>query len=135
MHYTFHFPKIIKTARQGKLRPPVVLAQLSDKNLCVCHRIDVYLKRTEAWRKNEGQLLLSFLSPYKCVTTQTVSRWIIEVLSLSGIDTFFFNAHSTRSVSGSKARSSGICIMEILKRGHWSKEPFFQKFYLRNIDG
>ena len=83
-HYTFHFSKVTKTARQGKLRPPVELIQFSEQNLCVCHRIDVYLERTEAWKKNEGQLLLSFISPHKFVTTQTVSRWIVEVLSLSG---------------------------------------------------
>ena len=47
-HYTFHFSKITKTARQGKLRPPVELIQFSDKNLCVCHHTDVYLERTEA---------------------------------------------------------------------------------------
>ena len=133
-HYTFHFTKITKTARQGKLRPPVELIQFSDKNLCVCHHIDVYLERTEAWRKNEGQLLLSFISPHKFVTTQTVSRWIVEVLSLSGIDTSVFKAHSTRSTSSSKARLLGISTKEILKKGHWSKESTFQKFYFRNIE-
>ena len=66
-HYTFQL--ITKTARQGKLRPPVELIQFSDKNLCVCHHKDVYLERTEAWRKNEGQFLLSFMSPHKFVTT------------------------------------------------------------------
>ena len=56
--------------------------------------IDVYLERTKVWRKNEGQLFLSFISPHKFVTTQTDSRWILKVLSLSGTDTSVFKAHS-----------------------------------------
>ena len=54
-HYTFHFLKITETARQGKLRPAVELTHFPDNNLYVCHHIDVYLKRTKAWRKTEGQ--------------------------------------------------------------------------------
>ena len=60
--HTFHFSKITNTARQGKLRPPVELTQFSDKNLCVCRHMDVYLERTKAWKKHEGQLLLSFIN-------------------------------------------------------------------------
>ena len=133
-HYTFHFSKITKTARQGKLRPPVELIQFSDKNLCLCHHIDVYLERTEAWRKNEGQLLLSFISPHKFVTIQTVSRWVVEVLSLSGIGTSVFKVHSTRSAPSSKAKVLGISTKEILKKGHWWKQSTFQKFYFLNIE-
>ena len=132
--YTFHFAKITKTARQGRLRPPVELKSFPDKNLCVCHCIDVYLERTKPWRKNEGQLLLSFVEPHQCITTQTVSRWIVEILTLSGIDTSIFKAHSTRSASASKASSQGISTKDILKRGHWSKGSTFQKFYYRSIE-
>ena len=89
-HYTFHFLKITETARQGKLRPAVELTHFPDNNLCVCYHMDVYLKRTKARRKTEGQLLHSFISPHKFVTTQIVCQWIVEVLSLSGIDTSIF---------------------------------------------
>ena len=56
--------------------------------------IDVYLERTKLWRKNEGELFLSFISSHRFITTQTDSRWIVKVLSLSGIDTSVFKAHS-----------------------------------------
>ena len=128
------FLKNYKTAKQCKLRPPVEWNQFSDKNLCVCHHLDVYLERTKAWWKNEGQLLLSLITPHKFVTTQTVSCCIVEVLSLSGIGTSVFKAHSTRSISSSKARLLGTSTEEILKKGHWSKESTFQKFYFRNIE-
>ena len=55
-HYTFHFSKLIKTAKQGKLRSPVELTQFPNKNLCVCHHTDVYLERKKVWLKNEGKL-------------------------------------------------------------------------------
>ena len=103
--YAFHFAKITKTARQGRLRPPVELKSFPDKNLCVCHCIDMYLERTKPWRKNERQLLLSFVEPHQCITTQTVPRWIVEILTLSGIDTSIFKTRSTRSASASKASS------------------------------
>ena len=51
-HYSFHLKKNNrKTARQGQLRLPVELTQFSDKNICVCHHIDVYLERAKVWRK------------------------------------------------------------------------------------
>ena len=101
----------------------------------MCHCIDVYEERTKPWRKNdEGQLLLSYIEPHQCITTQSVSRWIVEVLTLAGIDTSTFTAHSTRSASTSKAKSQGISTKDILKRGHWSNRSTFQKFYYRNIE-
>ena len=72
-------------------------------------------------------------SPHKFANTQTVSRWIVEVLMLSGIDTSVLKAHSTRSAS-SLARSLGISTKDILKRERWSKESTFQKFYFCNIE-
>ena len=51
-----------------------------NKNLCVCHRIDLYLDKIKEFHKIEAQLLLSFIKPHKGVTTQTIFRWILEVL-------------------------------------------------------
>ena len=70
-HYTFHFSKHTKTARQAKLRPPVELTQFLNKNLCVCHHIDVCLKRKKAWLKNEGNILLSFISSHRFPSSET----------------------------------------------------------------
>ena len=64
--------------------------------------------KDNAWRENAGQLSLSIIVPHKFVTTQTNSRWIVEVLSLSETDTSVFKTHSTRSGSSSKSMSVGI---------------------------
>ena len=58
-----------------------------NKNLCVCHHIDLYLDKIKEFHKIEAQLLLTFIKPHKWVTTQTISRWISEVLDLPEINT------------------------------------------------
>jgi len=72
--YTFHFEKLTKTAKPGNSRPVIKFEHFLDKNLCVCHHIDLYLERSKSWRKEETQLLISFIKPHKAVTTASVSR-------------------------------------------------------------
>ena len=50
--------KNYKITRQDNLRPPVESTQFYEKNLCVCHHIDVYLKRKKAWRKMKDNYLV-----------------------------------------------------------------------------
>ena len=55
--YTFQFSRVTKTARRGKPRTPIKYCVFQDnKNLCVCHHIDLYLDRSKHWRNNEQQL-------------------------------------------------------------------------------
>ena len=85
------------------------------------------------FHKIETQLLLSFIKPHKGVTTQTISRWILEVLDSSGINTEVFTSHSTRSASTSKAKASGVSSNDTIKRGNWTKTSTFEKFYQKEI--
>ena len=50
------------------------------------------------------------------MTTQSVSRWILEVLGHAVIDTKTYSGHSSRPASSSKAKSSDVSMGEILKR-------------------
>ena len=89
-----------------------------------------YLKRLEVWRVNDkSQLLLSRIKPHVEVAVSTVSRWMKEVLTLAGIDTFLFKGHSTRSGSSSKAGVSGVSLADSLNQGGWSRESTWQTFY------
>ena len=94
--------------------------------------IDRYMELSNPWRKNESQLLLSYIRPYEKVSTSTISRWVVDVLKQSGIDTEMYKAHSTRSASTSKVKRKlnifRLSISDILKRRHWSGESTFQKF-------
>ena len=53
------------------------------------------------------QLLISHIEPHREVKNCTISRWLKDMLNLSGIDTTQFKEHSTRSASTSKAKLSG----------------------------
>ena len=55
-------------------------------------------------------------------------------LNLSGIDTKTFTGHSTRTTSSSKPREAGVPTGEVIKRGFWSKESTFGKFYHKEIN-
>ena len=128
--YSFTLAKPTKTHKPGKTFPVVKYFKFSDDlGLCVCHTIDLYLTRTEKWRKEESQMLLSYISPHKKVSTDTVSRWIKQCIRQAGIDTAVFKAHSTRAASTSKAHLEGVSVSEIMKNASWSNESTFQKFY------
>ena len=67
--------------------------------------LDYYLKATENLR-NSTRLLVSYIKPYRAVTSSTIGRWIKPMLGQEGIDTELFSAHSTRYASTSIATAS-----------------------------
>lgn len=134
--FVFHFGVVTKTARPGKMRPPVTFYKLSqDPDLCVHKILDQYLEKCKEWGMDKGQLLVSHKSPHGPVSISTVSRWLLDTLELAGIDVKKFKGHSTRSASSSKGASLGLSTKMIMKRGHWSRESTFQRFYYRPVKG
>ena len=134
--YIFTFHKLHKSWRRGKAPPKLMFLEYSeDPNLCVVAVLEEYLKRTQSWRSNASktQLLLSYVKPHVEVQSSTISRWLKEILKEAGIDIKIFRGHSTRSASSSKAGLAGISTDEILKRGSWSNESTWQKFYNKEI--
>ena len=83
-------------------------------------------------RAGETQLFISHVKLHKAVKPCTISKWILGLLELLGIDINTFEAHSTRAAATSKATSLGVSLAEVLKRGRWSNSSTFQKFYLRS---
>ena len=59
----------------------------------------------------------------------SISRWIREVLALSGIDMTTFGAGSTRSASVSAAARCGASPAQIMKQGDWTNLGTYQRFY------
>ena len=117
--YVFKFNKLHKSWRQGQ-KPTIVefVAFSQDNNLCVVSALDEYLNRTKEWRRgnNETQLLLNYIQPYKQVVPSTTSRWLKNILKSSGINVSLFTAHSTCSLTTSKASASDLSMKEILER-------------------
>ena len=55
------------------------------------------------------------------------------MLKFSDINTVIFKAHSVRSTSASKAKSLGFTKKDILRKGNWSGESTWQRFYNKEI--
>ena len=84
-------------------------------------------------REKPVQLFLSHKTGFP-VAKSTISRWIKEVLSVSGIDTARFLPGSTRSASVSAAARRGASLAQILGAGDWSNLGTYQRFYKRTVD-
>lgn len=106
-----------------------------DPGLCAASTLQVYLEKSQHKRSDEIKyLFVSLVGKPKAVTTQTISRWLKEILKLSGIDTSVFSGHSTRHASTSAAFARGVEIDQILKTVGWSKNSkVFTNFYKRPI--
>ena len=135
-YYQFRFHKLHKSWSRGQsLLSLKIYAFPSDKALCLVAALDCYIERSSFWReKNQTcQLLVSFIKPQNAVAKSMVSGWVKQILIMSGINTEIFKPHSTRSVSSSHARLSGLLLLDILKRGSWFNKTTWGRFYNKPI--
>lgn len=127
-------PSKLKTTSLNRANPVLIVNDFVDKKLCVATCLKEYVSRT-SYKNRSKNLLLSYLKPFNPVTTQTVSRWLLNGLARSGVDTTVFKGHSFRHSSTSKASRSGLSVDSILSRVGWSNKcKTFAKFYNRPVD-
>lgn len=129
-------PSIQKCTSINRPNPVLIINEyLLESKLCVLACLREYVNRTSSYRNLNDRLFLAINKPHTRVTTQTVSRWLCECLSLAGVDTSVFKGHSFRHSATSKASKSGLHIDSIISRVGWSpKCSTFAKFYKRPID-
>lgn len=85
--------------------------------------------------RTSNDLFIGLVKPHKQVTLQTLSRWLVNILQLSGIYITKFHAHSFRHSSTSKASQVGVNVDTILKRVGWPQgSKTFAKFYNRPFE-
>lgn len=128
-------PDLLKTSRIGAKQPCLVLPFFTQRlEVCPANALSTYIEKTKDLRGEIEQLFISFKKPHKAVGSQTISRWVKDVLRGSGIDTLRFSAHSTRHASTSSAQRSGISIDLIRKTAGWSgSSSTFARYYQRPI--
>lgn len=128
-------PKLIKTSAPGRPQPNLILPFFKDnRSICPATTLQCYLDTSKALRQDCKTLLITTKKPYHSASTATISRWIKQILSNSGIDTTKFTAHSTRHASTSKASECGINIEVIRKAAGWTTNSLtFARFYQRPI--
>ena len=127
-------PALIKTSKLGFCQPCISIPNdNADGKLCVLSVLIEYLDRTKNVRPSE-QLFLSTISLHHAVCTQTISRWLLNVLKRAAVDTSIFKGHSFRHSSTSKAFSMGVSVDDIFKNAGWSTGSIiFAKFYNRPL--
>lgn len=127
---------IIKTSAPGRDQPVLFLPFFRDNiSICPASVLKDYIFVTKNMRPtNVGNLLLTYKKPHKAATAQSISRWIKQVLSESGVDVGTFSAHSTRHAATSAARASGLSVDTIRKTAGWTNTSLaFARFYDRPI--
>lgn len=127
----------IKTSSRLREQPLLKIPFFTDRvSICPAKTLLDYIQKTASLRsENENNLLITYKRPYHTATTQSISRWIKDVLCESGIDTTIFTAHSTRHASTSAAARTGINIETIRKAAGWSKNSsVFAQFYNRPLN-
>ena len=77
-------------------------------------------------RDKPTQLFLSWTTKLP-VKRNSLARWLKIILSLAGINTKQFSAHSFRGAGLSKAFSRGATLDQILKAGSWKRVTTFSK--------
>ena len=63
----------------------------------------------------------------------TISDWLKNVLTSSGINVSLFTSLSTLSATTSKASASGLSMIEVIEQGTWSNMSTWQRFYQKDI--
>lgn len=130
---TFVIDKLVKCSAPGQLQAVLVLVQFpSDSRLCVVTTLEEYCRRTASLRGDEHRLFLSYISPHKRVSKDTIARWIKTVMALAGIDVSKFQAHSTMA-SSSKAKACHVPLTSINKAASWKSADVFSKFYNKPV--
>lgn len=92
-----------------------------------------YLSWTKPIRKREDQLLLITRAPFSTASHDTISRWTIQILPYSGIDTDEYGSHSTRGAATSLATTLGVDIDVLLKHASWKNAETYAKYYNKTI--
>ncbi|KZS18325.1 Uncharacterized protein APZ42_015524 [Daphnia magna] len=121
-----------KAQHNGALQ--VLFISLLQEKLCypVC-ALESYIERTGNSRavSAPSHVFIALISPFREVSSNTISSWIKCFIGSAGVDTSVFSAHSTRGAAVSKAATSGLSIDAILRAGCWAAESTFSRFYRR----
>ena len=104
----------------------------------MCDYVVAYMQKSFKFRSkavSQGlpkprQLFLSYCTG-KPLRRATIAKYILDVLSLSGINISSFKAHTTRGSLPSAMVKRGASPGQILAQGDWKKLGVFSKYYER----
>ena len=132
---SFSLSRLRKTQRSGGFQS-FSLRRINDPLICPVECLGHYVFRSDFLRNanNQSKLFIGLRKPHKEVSGSTIGRWVKNYLSLAGVNSHNFSAHSTRGAAASKAASLGVPIDSILATASWSSQSTFARFYHRPLD-
>ena len=107
----------------------------ADKVWCPVRALKWYLDRTKS-KRSSSSLFVSSIAPFKAISKASISRWLVECISMAGPDALVsgrFRAHDTRSVSSSWALFNGASLKDIQQAAYWSSPNTFISCYLKDV--
>ena len=112
--WEFTLPTHTKTSRPGHPARKIFLPSFPrNLKICVVRSFTAYVEKTKKLRTS-SKLLVSYISPYKAISSQSVSQWLSKALRLAGIE-LGYTGHSTRGASTSAAAAAGLFVALILR--------------------
>ena len=114
-----------------------VMAFPESPSICPVLSLETYLGRTAPLRHIEAnRMFISLCKPYKSVSSQTLARWMANIMAAAGVDTAMFKQHSTCSASAAwlEKGTKSMSVAQICKHAQWSNlTTTYRKFYRRVV--
>ena len=83
--WEFSLAEHAKVSRHGQPARKIYLPAFPDNpNICVVKTLQEYRSRRET-RRQSSRLLISFVRPFKPISSQTMSRWLRKAMQLEGL--------------------------------------------------
>ena len=131
---TFLPNNLLKHPRPSYVNKPVTYRSYpQNPNLCPVTAIRHYKSVRDLLFPNTAQFIVTYRKPHKAAHKDTISRCVKQLMTEAGVDTSICKGHSCRSASASAAKSIGIPIEDILRKGNWSHANTFLHFYYREL--
>ena len=108
-------------------QPLVIHGYPHDPRVCPVRYVKAYISRTKPLRSTE-RLFISLARPHHGVASTTIAHWLEKTIGLSGQSG---SGGSTRSVSTTKALTSGASLVAVLEAGDWARVSTFSRFYFK----
>ena len=106
--WEFSLAEYSKVSRPGQPARKIYQPAFPDNpKFCVVKTLQEYRSRTET-RRQSSRLLISFVRPFKPISSQPLYRWLRKTMQLAEIA-----CHSTRSASTSAAARAGVPLVSI----------------------
>jgi len=126
-----HLTSLEKQARAGHVRGFLRIPSFpADLELCPVRALTAYYNKVLPLRGDTKAFFVSFVTPFKSVTSRTLARWLKTVLEDASVDTSVWDPHALRSASSAHHKSRNLDLGQICRLADWSTSSgVFKKFY------